>query len=89
MKSNYPKYIDYLLLLLGGGVLIFEQGKESGENVYILIGALAVFMYGLYKVTSIWVKDNPRPPKKDEYVPLDEDEDSDDLPTEQKENKEK
>lgn len=73
MKSKYTKYIDYALLLLGGIVLFFEQGKESGGNVYILIGALMVFMYGLYKVTSIWVKDNPRPPKKDEYVPLEDD----------------
>jgi hypothetical protein len=70
MKKGYSKSIDYLLLVMGGAILLYEQGKESEQNVYILIVSFAVFMYALYKVTSIWTSDNPKPPKKDEYVSL-------------------
>ncbi|MFP2995048.1 hypothetical protein ABN763_04015 [Spongiivirga sp. MCCC 1A20706] len=69
---KYPKYIDYVLLLIGGIILVFEQNKEGNANIYLLITALVMFMYGLYRVTSIWTKDNARPPRKDEYTPFEE-----------------
>lgn len=62
---KYPKYIDYTLLLVGAIFLLFEQAKENDANIYILIGSLIVFMYGLYRVTSIWTKDNPRKARED------------------------
>jgi len=69
---KYPKYIDYALLIAAGVFLLFEQAKDGNANIYILIGGLFVFMYGLYRVTSIWTKDNPRPPRKDEFPSFDD-----------------
>ncbi len=68
---KYPKYIDYTLLLIGAIFLLFEQAKENDANIYVLIGSLIVFMYALYRVTSIWTKDNPRK-AREEFPSLDD-----------------
>ncbi|UGU16964.1 hypothetical protein LS482_03600 [Sinomicrobium kalidii] len=53
--------ILYFAVILAGGILVFvEQGKENREHPYFLILGFVLLMFGLYKATTRWVKDNPR-----------------------------
>ncbi len=81
MKPATLQFIHFILIFAGGGLIFFEQNKEKDQNIYILVAGLIIMMYGLYKATTKWVSDNPRPEKDDFVVTeeledlLDEDED--------------
>mgnify|MGYP000562798172 CR=1 FL=1 len=41
-----PRYINLILIILGGGIAIYAEAGEQ-QNVYILISGLLVLMIGL------------------------------------------
>lgn len=48
MKS---RYLNLILIVIGGGVAIYaEAGKE--QNVYVLVAGLFILMIGLYRLSK-------------------------------------
>ena len=71
MNPKYKQLLHFAMIFIGGGAILVEQSKEKDQNIYILIAGLVVLMYGLYKATTKWVSDNPRP-EKDDFVVTEE-----------------
>jgi hypothetical protein len=46
-----PRYINLILIILGGGIAIYAEAGEQ-QNVYILISGLLVLMIGLYRFSK-------------------------------------
>lgn len=61
MNKNNAQVVNTLLIVLGGGLLIFLIAGEEKENVYLLILGIVMLMFGLYRATNHWVytKDDP------------------------------
>jgi hypothetical protein len=68
-----------LIILIGTGLLVYDFVSEPSE-VYYKVAGLVVLMFGLYKSTQQWTKDNNTQddPGIDEHV-LDDDFDEDKL----------
>lgn len=55
MKKPSSQFLNSMIILIGGAILIFEISGEE-RNVYILILGLVLLMYGLYNATNFWVE---------------------------------
>lgn len=49
-----------LLAIVLGAVLLWISDGSAASGVYLKITGFALLMYGLYRSTVLWVKDNPR-----------------------------
>lgn len=49
-----------LLAIVFGAVLLWISDTNATTGVYVKITGFALLMYGLYRSTVLWVKDNPR-----------------------------
>ncbi len=74
MKKFNVKILYTLLIIAGAALVVYEQSREANQNVFILSGGFILLMYGLYKATTQWVKDNKEPDTEEEAVFFDEDE---------------
>ena len=45
-----PRYINFFLIIIGGGIAIYAEAEEQ-QNVYILISGLLILMIGLYRLS--------------------------------------
>ncbi|MFD2518838.1 hypothetical protein [Salinimicrobium flavum] len=54
MKKNNSQFINTMLILVGGGLLLFEISTRE-ENVYFLVTGIILLMFGLYRATNFWV----------------------------------
>ncbi len=54
MKKPKSQALNSLLIIVGGAVLIFQISGEE-RNVYVLVVALVMLMFGLYRATNFWV----------------------------------
>ena len=54
MKKNNSQLINFILIALGGVLLLFEISGEK-ENVYFLVIGIILLMFGLYRATNHWV----------------------------------
>ena len=39
------------IMIIAGGAALYEQSKAS-QNVYIMVGAIIIFMYGMMRLTA-------------------------------------
>lgn len=53
------------LCIVAGAVLVFTFNQEESWHIYMKILGFVLMMYGLYRSTALWVKDNPRDDKED------------------------
>ena len=60
MKKPSSQFLNSMVILVGGAILIFEISGEE-RNVYVMILGLVLLMYGLYNATTFWVE------TKDDY----------------------
>lgn len=67
MKKPSAQFLNSMLILVGGTILIFEISEEE-RNVYSMIVGLILLMYGLFKATNFWVetKDDHKEEKEDD-----------------------
>ena len=54
MKKPSAQFLNSMLILVGGAILIFQISGED-RNVYAMIIGLVLLMYGLFKATNFWV----------------------------------
>lgn len=54
MKKSNSQVINTFLIVVGGGLLLYEISGEE-ENVYVLIAGIIMLMLGLYRATNHWV----------------------------------
>lgn len=54
MKKPNSQFINSVLILVGGAMLLFQISGEE-RNVYIMILGLVFLMFGLYRATNFWV----------------------------------
>ena len=66
MNKKYGQIINTILIVVGGGLLIYSITGEE-RNKYIQIAGLVVIMFGLYRATNFWVEN-----KDDEQDPTDQ-----------------
>ncbi|NJW54120.1 hypothetical protein [Salinimicrobium oceani] len=73
MKKPTSQFLNSMLIIIGGAILLFEISGEE-RNVYVMILGLVLLMFGLYKATNFWVetKDDHKAETQDR-----EDEDTD------------
>ncbi|WP_324718891.1 hypothetical protein [Salinimicrobium sp. HB62] len=67
MKKPSAQFINSMLILVGGAILLYEISGEE-RNVYSMIVGLVLLMYGLFKATNFWVEtkdDHKEEPKDD------------------------
>ena len=38
-------------MIIAGGAALYEQSKSS-PNIYIMVGAIVIFMYGMMRLTA-------------------------------------
>ncbi len=55
MKKPSAQFINSMLILVGGAILLYEISGEE-RNVYSMIVGLVLLMYGLFKATNFWVE---------------------------------
>ena len=65
MKKDHSQFINTILIIIGGILLIFQL-TEAERNPYLLILGLAILMFGLYRATNHWSY------TKDDYKNADE-----------------
>lgn len=53
------KLLSFVLIVLGA-VMVFTFDNDPAWHVYLKILGFVLMMYGLYRSTVLWVKDNPR-----------------------------
>lgn len=70
MKKDHSQFINTILIIIGGILLIFQLTEEE-RNPYLLILGLVILMFGLYRATNHWSY------TKDDYK--NEDEEGEDL----------
>lgn len=54
MIEKHSQLINTLLIVIGGGLLMFEIWGEK-ENTLVLVLGLVMLMAGLYRATNHWV----------------------------------
>tara|TARA_R100000789_G_C2947712_1_gene134049 strand:- start:68 stop:268 length:201 start_codon:yes stop_codon:yes gene_type:complete len=64
---NNSQVINAILILIGGGILIYSISIEAASQ-YLKIGGLIIIMLGLYRATNYWVatKDDHEEEKENE-----------------------
>ncbi len=74
-SKNRP--VLYVICIVIGGLLVFtgQDAEENKEIPYVMILGFVLLMFGLYKATTGWVKDNPREDNRPEDNGQDERED--------------
>ncbi|MCX2680286.1 hypothetical protein OOZ15_10075 [Galbibacter sp. EGI 63066] len=65
------KFFSFLCIVLGA-VFVFMFNDQSEYDKYMKILGFVLLMFGLYRSTKLWVKDNPKNEKKDESDELDD-----------------
>lgn len=67
MKKPSSQFINSILILVGGAILIFQISGEE-RNVYMMILGIVLLMYGLYNATNFWVetKDDHKKEKEED-----------------------
>ena len=55
MNKKYGQIINTVLIVIGGGILIYTISEED-KNRYLQILGLVVIMFGLYRATNHWVE---------------------------------
>lgn len=68
MKNN-SQLVNFLLIAIGGVLLLFEISGEK-DNIYLLVIGIILLMFGLYRATNHWVYT-----KDDHKINNDEDKD--------------
>lgn len=53
------KIVSFLSIVVGA-ILVFTFNQEESWHIYLKILGFVLMMYGLYRSTALWVKDNPR-----------------------------
>ncbi len=53
------KLIYFLTIVMGAGLLWGSRTMENDNHAYIAALGFILLMFGLYKSTTTWVKDNP------------------------------
>lgn len=66
MSAKNQRILYFILILIGGALVFTEQGKEDRESSYLLILGFVLLMFGLYKATTRWVRDNPKEDRSDD-----------------------
>lgn len=66
MKKGNSQVINTILIILGGGMLIYTIAVEEPER-YIQILGFIIIMLGLYRATNHWVetKDDHKEPDEE------------------------
>ncbi|MDT0691857.1 hypothetical protein RM549_18845 [Salegentibacter sp. F188] len=54
MNNRNSQVINTILIVVGGGLLIYAIAAENA-NQYFKIGGLIIIMIGLYRATNHWV----------------------------------
>ncbi|MGS2741956.1 hypothetical protein [Sinomicrobium sp. M5D2P17] len=72
--SGKNRPVLYVICIILGGLLVFmgQDAEENKEIPYVMILGFVLLMYGLYKATTRWVKDNPREDEEPEDKEKDE-----------------
>ncbi|WP_029034925.1 hypothetical protein [Salinimicrobium terrae] len=65
MKKPSSQFVNSMLILVGGAILIFQISGEE-RNVYMLILGIVMLMYGLYNATNYWVETKDDHKKEEE-----------------------
>ena len=67
MEKSNSQAINTILIVLGGGMLIYTIAAEEPER-YIQILGFIIIMLGLYRATNTWVetKDDHKEPKEED-----------------------
>lgn len=67
MKKPSAQFINSMLILVGGVILLFQISGEE-RNVYMMILGIVLLMYGLFNATNYWVetKDDHKKEKEEE-----------------------
>ena len=55
MEKRNSQFINTILIVLGGGLLIYTIAAEEPER-YIQIFGFIIIMLGLYRATNHWVE---------------------------------
>ena len=66
MKKDHSQFINTILIIIGGILLIFQL-TDAERNPYLLILGLAILMFGLYRATNHWsyTKDDHKKPREE------------------------
>jgi len=67
------KLLYTLCIIVGAGLLFYTNWGSEEDKIYTTVFAFILLMFGLYKSTRHWVKDNPRKTQKDPYVFMEKD----------------
>ena len=74
-EKNSAKIAYFLSIVLGAIVLFSAESFPEASRAYVTIGGFALLMFGLYKSTTTWVRENPNPKnEQDSYVFYENDE---------------
>lgn len=55
MSKSSAQVLNTILIVVGGGVLIYTIAVEA-PNKYLQIGGFIIIMLGLYRATNHWVE---------------------------------
>jgi hypothetical protein len=55
MNKSFSQVINAILIILGGGILIYVMSSEQ-PNKYLQILGFVIIMFGLYRATNYWVE---------------------------------
>lgn len=55
MKNNNTQVLNTILIVLGGGILIYTIATEEPQQ-YLQIAGFIMIMLGLYRATNFWVE---------------------------------
>ena len=65
MRKPSSQFLNSMLILFGGAILIFQISGEE-RNVYLMILGIVLLMYGLYNATNFWVETKDDHKKEEE-----------------------
>ncbi|MDG3583402.1 MULTISPECIES: hypothetical protein [Galbibacter] len=65
------KLFSFLCIIIGA-VMIFIFDDNSEYDKYLKIIGFILLMFGLYRSTRLWVKENPKKDKNEETKSLDD-----------------
>lgn len=55
MNKKYGQIINTILIIVGGGIMIYTISGED-RSKYLQILGLVIIMFGLYRATNFWVE---------------------------------
>lgn len=55
MNRSNSQVINTFLIVVGGGILIFQTSTEA-KTPYLMVVGLVLLMLGLYRATNYWVE---------------------------------